>query len=91
MVCVVVICHTHNAVLDTEAQLVPEIWPANEHHGNRGTPDDVHLDPRLRLKTLRDADAVNLSLYCPFFVSGERTEDKHLLKNNVKVKRVKLN
>lgn len=47
------IYHTHNAVLDTEAQLVPEIWPANKHHGNRGTPDDVHLDPGLRLKTLK--------------------------------------
>lgn len=78
LVCVVIICHTHNAVLDAEAQLVPEIWPANEHHCNRGTPDNVHLDPRLRLKTLRDADTVKLSIYCHFFVSGERTEGKYI-------------
>lgn len=75
----VVTSHTHNAVLDTEAQLVPEIWPANEHHGNRGTPDDVHLDPRLRLKTLRDADTVKMrGLYPHFFVSSERTEEKYI-------------
>lgn len=69
------IIHTHNAILDTEAQLVPEIRPANKHHGNRGTPDDVHLDPGLRLKTLRDADAVKVTF--PFeFITSKRTEEK---------------
>ena len=45
---------THNAVLDAEAQLVSEVRPADEHHGNRRTPDDVQLDPGLRLETLRE-------------------------------------
>lgn len=45
--------YTHNAVLDAEAQLVPEVWPADEHHGDRRTPNNVHLDPGLRLETLR--------------------------------------
>ena len=40
---------TYDAVLDTETQLVSEVWPANEHHGDGRTPDDVHLDPGLRL------------------------------------------
>lgn len=54
-VCVWVISpRTHNAVLDAEAQLVPEVRPADEHHGDRRTPDDVHLDPGLRLETLRE-------------------------------------
>lgn len=43
---------THYAVLDTEAQLISEVWPANEHHSDRRTPDDVHLDPGLRFQTL---------------------------------------
>lgn len=43
---------THYAILDAEAQLVSEIRPANEHHGDRRAPDNVHLDPGLRLETL---------------------------------------
>lgn len=48
-------CHadTYDAVLDAEAQLVSEVRPANEDHGDGRTPDDVHLDPGLRLQTLR--------------------------------------
>lgn len=40
---------THNAVLDAEAQLVSEVRPADEHHSDGWAPDDVHLDPGLRL------------------------------------------
>lgn len=69
------IIHTHNAILDAEAQLVPEIRPANKHHGNRGTPDDVHLDPGLRLKTLRDAGAEKVT--SPFeFIPSKRIGEK---------------
>lgn len=45
---------THDSVLYAEAQLVSEVRPADQHHGNGRTPDDVHLDPGLRLQTLKD-------------------------------------
>lgn len=45
---------THNAVLDAKAQLVSEVRPADENHGDRRTPDNVHLDPGLRLETLKE-------------------------------------
>lgn len=44
--------HTHNAILDAKAQLVPEVRSTDEYCGYRRTPDNVHLDPGLRLKTL---------------------------------------
>lgn len=46
--------HTHNAVLDAKAQLVSEVRPADEHHGYRRTPDNVHLNPGLRLEALKE-------------------------------------
>lgn len=45
----VIVSDTHNAVLDTKAQLVSEVRPADEHHGNGRASDNVHLDPGLRL------------------------------------------
>lgn len=42
-------CKTHNAVLDTEAQLVAEVGPSDEHCGDWRTSDDVEFDPRLVL------------------------------------------
>lgn len=32
---------THNPILDTETQLVAEVWPSNENSGHRGTSDNV--------------------------------------------------
>lgn len=40
---------THNAILNAKAELISEIWSADEDHGDGRTSDDVHLDSRLRL------------------------------------------
>lgn len=46
-------CHdTHNAILYAEAQLVSEVWSADQHHSDGGTPDDVQLNLGLGLQTL---------------------------------------
>lgn len=44
---------TNNAILDAEAQLVAEVGPSDEYSGDRRTSDNVELDPRLVLQTLR--------------------------------------
>jgi len=54
---------THDAVLDAEAQLVPEVRPADEHHGDGGTPDDVQLDPGLSLEALGGGGRPVLRVY----------------------------
>lgn len=40
---------THNAVLYTEAQLVAEVWPSDEHSGHWRTSDNVQLNAGLVL------------------------------------------
>lgn len=87
---VVMIVLTHNAILDAEAQLVPEIRPANKHHGNRGTPDDVHLDPGLRLQTLRDAGAVKVTFPFEFIPSKRRGEKQSCSRKYFKCDKSKL-
>lgn len=44
---------TYDAVLDTEAQLVFEIWSLNEDSGNGRTTDNVHLHLNLVLQALQ--------------------------------------
>lgn len=44
-----------NAILYAEAELVPEVWSADEDHGDWRTSNNVHLNPGLRLQALDDA------------------------------------
>lgn len=44
---------TNNAILDAEAQLVAEVGPSDEYSGDWRASDNVELDPRLVLQTLR--------------------------------------
>lgn len=48
---------TYDAVLDTEAQLVFQIWSLDEDSSNRGTTDDVHLHLNLVLQALKKTQA----------------------------------
>lgn len=45
--------HTHDSVLDAEAQLVAQVRSPDQHGGHRGTPHDVQLHPGLVLQALK--------------------------------------
>lgn len=67
---------THNAILYTETELVAEVGSADEDHGDWRTSDNVHLNPGLRLQTLRTR-CKNLFTQIHSCISGRKIESNN--------------